>query len=260
MRNFKGSFVDEAAVLGEGTSLGFGSVIEADVRIGDNCSIGHNVVIHQGTIIGSNVRIDDNTVIGKLPMKAAISVLKMESDLPPSDIADGVMIGACATIYRGCKIGKKVLVADLASVRENTTVGKYTIVGRGVTVENHCKVGNYCKLETESYITAYSELEDRVFISPGVVTSNDNYVGRTEERFEHFKGVTVKRGGRIGAGSVILPGKVIGEDALVAAGSVVTKDVPPRMIVMGCPAMKIRTVPEEQLLENQGWVDKECNT
>ena len=61
------------------------------------------------------------------------------------------------------------------------------------------------------------------FITPGVVTSNDNFLGRTEERFKHFKGITVKRGGRIGANAVMLPRKVIGEDALVAAGSVVTK-------------------------------------
>jgi acetyltransferase-like isoleucine patch superfamily enzyme len=76
-------------------------------------------------------------------------------------------------------------------------------------------------------------------------------LGRTEERFKHFKGVTVKRGGRIGANSVILPGKNIGEDALVAAGSTVTKDVPPRKIVMGSPARIIRDVPPEQLIENQ---------
>ena len=78
-------------------------------------------------------------------------------------------------------------------------------------------IGRYCKLETESYITAYSTLEDRVFVAPGVVTTNDNFVGRTKERFEHFKGVTVRRGGRIGAGATVLPGKDVGEDALVAA-------------------------------------------
>ena len=88
---------------------------------------------------------------------------------------------------------------------------------RGVTVENFCSVGRYCKLESECYITAYSTLEDRVFIAPGVVTSNDNFVGRTQERFKHFKGVTVKRGARVGAGTVTLPGVTIGEDALVAA-------------------------------------------
>jgi acetyltransferase-like isoleucine patch superfamily enzyme len=124
-----------------------------------------------------------------------------------------------------------------------------------VTVENFCTGGRYCKLESECYITAYSELEDRVFVAPGVVTSNDNFVGRTAERFKHFKGVTVRKGGRIGAGTVLLPGVVVGEDALVAAGSVVTRDVAPRTIVLGGPAKTLRAVPAEQLLENQGWVD-----
>jgi acetyltransferase-like isoleucine patch superfamily enzyme len=128
-------------------------------------------------------------------------------------------------------------------------------VGRGVTVENFCAVGRYCKLESECYITAYSTIEDRCFIAPGVVTSNDNFVGRTQERFKHFKGVTVKKGARIGAGTVTLPGVTIGEDALIAAGSTVTKDVPPGMIMMGLPARPLRPVPTEQLLENQGWVD-----
>ena len=147
------------------------------------------------------------------------------------------------------------LVADYATVREEVTIGDRTIVGRGVTIENECTIGRFVKLETECYITAYSVVEDRVFIAPGVTTSNDNYVGRTEARKKAFKGVTVKRGGRIGAGSVILPGKVIGEDALVAAGSVVTRDVPARKVVMGSPARVVRDVPTEQLLEHQGWSD-----
>ena len=226
-------------------------VIESNVIIGDNCQFGYNVVIRSGTIIGDNVRIDDNTVIGKRPMRASISTLKEEINLPFTYIGNDCLIGSNTVIYIGANIDNDVMVADLASIRENTNIGEYTIIGRGVTVENHVLIGKRCKLESNCYITAHSHLYDYIFIAPGVVTSNDNYLGRTEERLIYIQGVTVKKGGRIGAGAVILPGKVIGEDALVAAGSVVTKDVPARKVVIGMPARVIRDVPVEQLIENQ---------
>jgi len=245
------NFISNKAKLGKNITFAKNIIIEDDVTIGDSCRIGYNVVIRKGTKIGDNVRIDDNTVIGKYPMRASLSIFKEESNLSPTHIGDNCLIGANTVIYIGSSISNHVLIADLASVRENTTIGEYTIIGRGVTVENYIKIGKRCKLESECYITAYSELEDYVFIAPGVVTSNDNFLGRTEERFKHFKGITVKKGARIGANAVILPGKTIGEDALIAAGSVVTKDVPPRKIVMGSPAHIIRDVPKEQLIENQ---------
>ena len=225
--------------------------IEKNVIIGNNCQIGYNVVIRSGSIIGNNVRIDDNTIIGKLPMKASLSTLKEDKYLTPTTIEKNCLIGANTVIYIGANIAHDVMVADLASIRENTFIGKYTIIGRGVTIENYVSIGKRCKLESNCYITAHSHLYDYVFIAPGVLTSNDNYLGRTEERLIHIQGVTVKRGGRIGAGAVILPGKIIGEDALVAAGSVVTKDVPARKVVMGMPARVIRDVPEGQLIKNQ---------
>jgi acetyltransferase-like isoleucine patch superfamily enzyme len=249
-------YVDPTASVGEGTTIGRFSVIEERVTIGSNCVIGHNVVIRRGTTVGDSVRIDDGTVIGKLPMKAANSATTDGREVPPARIGREAIIGSSVVIYAGCDIGRRVLVADLASIREDVSIGSYTIVGRGVTVENKCTIGRYCKLESESYITAYSELADRVFVAPQVATSNDNFVGRTEERFKHFKGVTVERGGRIGAGAIIMPGKRVGADALVAAGSVVTNDAPAGKIVMGCPARPLRDVPEEQLLENQGWTDE----
>jgi len=245
------NFISNKAKLGKDIAFANNVIIEDKVIIGNNCQVGYNVVIRKGTIIGNNVRIDDNTVIGKYPMRASLSILKEEKNLPPTNIGDNCLIGANAVIYIGSSVSNNVLIADLASIRENTTIGEYTIVGRGVTIENYVKIGKRCKLESECYITAYSELEDYVFIAPGVVTSNDNYLGRTEERFKYFKGIKIKRGGRIGANAVILPGKVIGEDALIAAGSVVTKDVPPRKVVMGSPARVIGDVPKEQLIENQ---------
>jgi acetyltransferase-like isoleucine patch superfamily enzyme len=247
--------VDPSASWESGTTLSDTCVIGPGVTIGSGCQIGHYVVIHAGTRIGNNVRIDDHATLGKLPMRAANSATTKEQELPPLTVGDTCIVGTGVVLYRGAVIDAKVLMADLCTIRENVSVGRGTIVGRGVTVENFCKVGRYCKLESECYITAYSELEDRVFVAPGVVTSNDNYVGRTAERFKHFKGVTIKKGGRVGAGSVILPGITIGEDALVAAGSVVTRDVPARTIVLGQPAKVWREVAIEQLLENQGWTD-----
>ncbi len=249
------SSISKTAFLGENTHLGEFCRIGDNVVIGQGCEIGHNVVIHDGTTIGDQVRIDDGAVIGKQPMRAANSAVTKDQQLQPARIGPNCIIGTGAVIYRGCDIGRKVLVADLATIRENVTVGDFTIVGRGVAIENYCRIGRYVKLETNSYITAYSELDDRVFIAPCVATSNDNYIGRTEERFKHFKGITVRRGGRIGVNATILPGIVIGEDALVAAGALVTKDVPARKIVAGVPAKVFRDVPPEQLLENQNWKD-----
>jgi acetyltransferase-like isoleucine patch superfamily enzyme len=247
--------VHASAELGPGVVLGEGCVVGERARLGAGCRIGHHVVIHADTIVGDQVRVDDHATLGKLPMRAANSATTREQELAPLTVGELSIVGTGVVLYRGATIAEKVLMADLCTVREHVTIGRGTIVGRGVTVENVCTIGRYCKLESECYITAYSTLEDRVFVAPGVITSNDNFVGRTAERFKHFKGVTVRRGGRIGAGAVVLPGITIGEDGLVAAGSVVTRDVPARTVVMGRPAKPWREVPVEQWLENQGWAD-----
>ena len=245
------SYLHPSAQIGAGTQLGHNSVIHENVIIGTNCRIGSGVVIHPDSMIGNNVRIDDNTVIGKLPMKAALSAVTKEQTLTSCVIADDCMIGAMVVIYRGCILHSKVMVADMASLREDVEIGEYTIIGRGVTVENKVRVGSRCKLETEAYITALSEIGDGCFIAPEVTFTNDNFLGRTKERFKFHKGVTMKRGARIGANVTVLPGLTLGEDALVAAGSIVTRDVPARKIVLGSPAKVWRDVPAEQLLENQ---------
>jgi acetyltransferase-like isoleucine patch superfamily enzyme len=118
-------------------------------------------------------------------------------------------------------------------------------------VENDTTIGAMTKIQAEVYITAYSTLEEQVFVAPCVVTTNDNFMGRTERRHELIKGPTIRRGARIGGGAILLPGVEIGEDAFVGAGAVVTKDVERRMLVVGNPARVMRAVPEDELLENQ---------
>lgn len=243
--------VDKEATVGTDTEIGAFTIVGRGARIGKGCKIGHHVVIHPESEVGDNVRIDDHAVVGKFPMKAANSATTKEQALPAAQVLEGCIVGTGAILYRGSKVGPRALVADLAAVRENVTVGEKSIVGWGALIENECTVGNFVKVEAGAYITAYSTIEDRCFIAPGVVTSNDNFVGRTEERFKHFKGVTVKRGGRIGAGATILPGKVIEAEGLVAAGSVVSKNVPAGQIVLGTPARKLRDVPPEQYVDAQ---------
>jgi UDP-2-acetamido-3-amino-2,3-dideoxy-glucuronate N-acetyltransferase len=243
--------IDTSARLGKAVGLGSNVRIGPYVQIGDNTIIGNNVVIHADTIIGNDVRIDDNAVLGKLPVRAATSAIPVSANLPRLEVGDGCHIGAGSVIYRGCTLGANCLVADLATIRENVTIGRKTIVGRGVAVENYCRIGSFCKLETNCYITAYSTLGNHVFIAPGVVTSNDNYAGRGAERFKHFKGVTVEDGGRIGANATILPGRIIGSQALVGAGAVVTRDLPPGKVMVGNPGRIVRDVPAEQMLTEQ---------
>lgn len=245
------NYISEKAIIGENVFVGRFSVIEEDVIIGENSIIGHNVVIHKGSKIGSNVRVDDNTVIGKEPLRSVNSIFKSDKKYSPCVISSECLIGAGAIIYVGSSIGEKTLIADIAVVREDVTIGEKTIIGKGATIENFCTVGSNCKIQTNVYLTAYSDVEDYSFIGPCVITSNDNYAARSKERFDKFKGITIKKGGRVGAGAVILPGKVINEDGLVAAGSVVTHDVDKETIVKGVPAKEFKKVPSNQLLRNQ---------
>ncbi len=243
--------VSPRAEIGEGTVLGRCCVVEAGAKIGKNCVVGHHAVIHSGAVIGGGARIDDFACIGKQPFRAARSAVSSGKEQPGAVIGKGCIIGTGAVVYAGANLAENVLAADGASVREDVTVGEGTILGRGVTVENHVRIGARCKVEAGAYLTAYSALGDDCFVAPGVVTSNDNFAGRTQARFAAFKGVTVQNGGRLGAGAVVLPGRTVEADGFAAAGSVVTHDVPARTIAAGNPARPLRPVPAEQCLKEK---------
>jgi acetyltransferase-like isoleucine patch superfamily enzyme len=209
------------------------------------------VVLHDGTRLGEEVRVDDNAVIGKQPMRSVRSALPDVGEQAPAIVGDRSIVGTGAVLYAGCRLHEDVLVADLATVRENVSVGSKTIVGRGVAIESHCSIGEFCKLETNAYITAYSVIEDHVFVAPGVLTSNDRFIGRTEERFSSFRGVHARRGSRLAVGSVILPGIDLAEESVAAAGAVVVKSTEKATIYAGVPARPLKHVPAEQILPDE---------
>ncbi|WP_044641300.1 acyltransferase [Risungbinella massiliensis] len=243
--------IHDSVKLGENVQIGYFSVVGENVVLGDNVSIGNNVTIHEGTIIDAGVTISDNCVIGRWPKPAKASTVKVDADLAPLSIGEGTTIGANTVLYRGSTIGKEVMVGDLASIREKCTIGDRAVVGRGVAVENQVKIGAKTKIQTNSYITAYTTIEEEVFIAPTVTTTNDNFMGRTKERFQFVKGATIKRGARVGGASVLLPGVTIEEESFIAAGALVNRDTEKAKVYIGVPARVLRDVPDREKLDQQ---------
>jgi acetyltransferase-like isoleucine patch superfamily enzyme len=212
--------------------------------------IAPTAIVYPGTILGDGCRILDYAVVGKQPSLSPRSTAKREP-LPPSEIGPGTIVSTGAVVFAGSRIGARVILGDQSCVRERVTIGDDVVVGRGSLVENDTTIGVLTKIQAHAYITAYSTLEDHVFVAPCVTTTNDDFMGRTERRHELVKGPTIRRGARVGGAAVLCPGVEIGEEAFVGAGAVVVRDVPPRAVVVGNPARQIRDVPDEELLENQ---------
>jgi acetyltransferase-like isoleucine patch superfamily enzyme len=204
-------------------------------------------VVYPGTLLGEGVKVLEHAVVGKQPALSPRSTARREP-LQPTVIGDGTVVSTGAVVFAGSKIGARVILGDQSCVRERVTIGDDVVVGRGSLIENDTTVGALTKIQADAYITAYSTLEDNVFIAPCVVTTNDNYMGRTEKRFAELKGPTIRRGARVGGGAILCPGVEIGEEAFVGAGAVVTKNVPARKLVVGNPARVLRDVPNAELL------------
>jgi acetyltransferase-like isoleucine patch superfamily enzyme len=214
-----------------------------------SAEIAPTAIVYPGTVVGDGCKILDYAVVGKQPTLSPRSTAKREP-LPPAELGPGTVVSTGAIVFAGTRIGARVIVGDQACVRERCEVGDDVVVGRGSLIENDTTVGALTKIQADAYITAYSTLEEHVFIAPRVITTNDNYMGRTEKRFASVRGPTVRRGARVGGGAVLLPGIEVGEEAFVGAGAVVIRDVPPRAVVVGNPARQIREVPDDELLEN----------
>ena len=230
-----------AASEAEGLVLGDG------VRIGERVVFGAHVVVHDGTVIGDGCVIEHGAVLGKTPRLARAA----SAELPPLRIGARVTVCAGAVVYAGSEIGDEAIVGDQAQVRERATIGAGSVVGRGSAVDNDVSVGDRVRIQSGCYITAFSTIEDDVFVAPGVTLTNDDTMGRHGP--DHaLRGATLRRACRVGGGAVLVPGVEVGEEAFVAAGAVVTEDVPARAVVMGVPARVVREVPDEDLLER--WV------
>src|SRR5215470_10584335 len=205
--------------------------------------------VYEGTVLGEGVRVLEYAVVGKQPSLGSKSTAKREP-LPPARIGDGTVVSTGAIVFAGSTIGANCIVGDQSCIRERVAMADNCILGRGSLIENDTTVGAGTRIQAEAYITAYSTLEEDVFIAPCVGSTFDNGMGRTEKRKSMMKGPTIRRSARIGGGAIICPAVEIGEEAFVGAGAVVTKDVPPRKLVVGSPARVLRDVPDDELLQD----------
>ncbi len=224
-----------------------GLVLSPSAQVADDVELGANVVIHGDTVIGAGVVVQDGVVLGKPPRLSARS----SSAAPvagPLVIEAGASICAQAIVFAGARIGAGAIVGDQSYVRERTVVGAGSVVGRGACVDNDVVIGERVRLQSQVYVTAFSVVEDDVFVGPCAMTTNDNTMARRHTG-DALRGATLRRGCRIGGGAILTPGIEVGEEAYVAAGSVVTNDVPPRGVVIGVPGRVVRYVDDGDLLE-----------
>jgi len=192
--------------------------------------------------IGKGTFVADTVIVGH-PAKDERHLLLVgqQDKVEGAVVGEGCFLRDFGVIYSRATFGNKVQTGHHWMVREHTTVGESSLVGSGVVIDDHCTIGKRVSIQTRAYIPTNTVIEDDVFVAPCVCFTNDKYMGRGEVV---LAGAHVEKGARIGGNSTVLPGVRIGREALVAAGAVVTKDVPGYTMVAGVPARKIGMVPQ----------------
>jgi acetyltransferase-like isoleucine patch superfamily enzyme len=227
-----------------------GLLLGEGVELPDSVELGGHVVIHAGTVVGDGARIQDSAVLGK---PAALGPRSTAAGAPagPLVIEEGATIGAAAVLVAGARVGRGAVVGDQAHVRERSALGEGSVLGRASALENDVAVGAGVRIQTGCYLTAFSVVEDEVFVAPGVTTTNDHTMGRRGPETP-LRGAALRRACRVGGGATLLPGIEVGAEAFVGAGAVVTRDVPARAVAVGVPARVVREVGDQDLLERWG--------
>ncbi|MHB0871566.1 MAG: transferase [Chloroflexota bacterium] len=190
--------------------------------------------IYPNVQLGEDVEVGDFVVLGIPPRD------KAEGELP-TVIGDGAVIRSHSVIYAGNVVGKRFQTGHHSMIREENRIGNDVSVGTGSVVEHHVEIADHVRIHSQAFVPEYSTLEEGAWIGPNVVLTNVPHPLCPKAKV-CIKGPTIKRGAKIGANSTILPFLIVGENALVGAGSVVVEDVPDRVVVAGNPARVIKSV------------------
>ncbi len=219
----------------------FKAYVDDEAKIGNNVSIGRFAEILSGSVIGDNCVIGSRCIIGhpsKLELqKADFSATSPKvSDLivkePVTKIGEGSIIRSGSTIYRHVVVGKNLRTGHSVLIREHVTIGDNCIVGTQAILDGYIRVGSGSMIQSQCYVAQSVRIGNGVFIAPGCVFLDNKKIILGQG----LNGATIEDYVRISAGTKILPGVTIGKYALIGAGSVVTKDIPPKAVAYGVPA------------------------
>jgi acetyltransferase-like isoleucine patch superfamily enzyme len=226
------------------------SIIHHDnavLTIGKRCIIHNNVHFYGEVYIGDDVEIFPGCVIGRYPTSAGATAREVCKNFGVVNIGNGSVLCSNATLYKDVSIGNNVLIGDNASIREDCRIGDKTIISRNVTINYNSSIGSRTKIMDNSHITGNMIVEDDVFISVGIITSNDKTIGSFGYNSSVI-GPTLKSGCKIGAGANLLPGVVIGKNSIVTASSLVKGDIDDNKVVSGSPAKELAISPDKLLV------------
>jgi acetyltransferase-like isoleucine patch superfamily enzyme len=190
--------------------------------------------IFPGVVIGNGSIVEDYCVIGAPPRGKKAGELG-------TTIGPGAILRSHTVIYAGNRIGEKFQTGNKVNIRESNEIGSNVSVGTLSVIEHHVRIGNNVRMHSQVFVPEYTVIEDDAWLGPSVVITNAKYPLSKDVK-ETLEGPVIKKGAKIGANATILPGVVIGVNALVGAGSVVTKDVPDNAVVAGNPAKLIKMI------------------
>jgi acetyltransferase-like isoleucine patch superfamily enzyme len=227
--------------IGENVQIWEFAVIRKGVTIGDNVIIHPHVTIQEGVTISDGVEIFPGAYLGKEPKSAGALARQPVFDRRVV-IGRNSSIGPHTVIYYDVEIGEHTLIGDGASIREKCRIGSRSVIGRNVTLNYVVTVGDYTKIMDHSWMAGNMRVGNNVFISGGVLTTNDNTLGLEGYTEGKMNGPVIEDGAMIGVGALLLPGVIIGKGAIVGAGAVVTNDIAPDTLVMGTPARFVRKI------------------
>ena len=218
-----------------------GLVLSPTATVGSGVSFGAHVVVHDDVVLEDGVTVQDGAVLGKRTARGT-------AGSAPLVVGPGATVCTGAIVFASASVGAGSVIGDQAYVRERAVVGARTVIGRETGVDDDVVVGDRVSVQSGVYLTAFSQVEDDVFVGPCAMTTNDDTMNRHDAAYA-LRGAVLRRACRIGGGAVLTPGVEVGEEAFVAAGALVTRDVPPRGVAMGVPARVVRSVADEDLLE-----------